>query len=234
MNAEKEIAQKNKNERPVPEYYGTLRSHMVEIPKPIEKCGGIRIFGRLIKSLVFSTDIAIIRNINADAVVAVYPFTPQPAITHALMIASDIPVLCGVGGGTTTGKRVIHLASDAEFQGAFGVVLNAPTPNEIIKRVSEVIDIPIVITVVSETDDITGRLESGAAVLNVSAASRTPWIVEKIRKEHPAAAIIATGGPNDDSITDTINAGADAITWTPPTTGDIFKVIMSKYRAQAV
>ena len=220
-------------EQNVPEYSGVLRSHMVEIPKPISSCGGIRIFGRLVKSLVFSTDIAIIRNINADAVIAVYPFTPQPIISHALIMASDIPVFCGVGGGTTTGNRVVHLASDAEFQGAIGVVLNAPTPNDTVKKVREVIDIPIVLTVVSENDDVSGRLESGAAILNVSAASRTPWLVEKIRKEYPTIAIIATGGPNDQSIEDTVNAGANAITWTPPTTGEIFKGMMEKYRNMA-
>ena len=230
MNIEKN---QNTNEKLIPEYCGTLRRHMIEIPKSIEKCGGIRIFGRLIKSLVFSTDIAVIRNINADAVVAVYPFTPQPIISHAIIMASDIPVLCGVGGGTTTGNRVVHLASDAEFQGAFGVVLNSPTPNETIKRVRQVIDIPIVITIVSEFDSIGERLESGAAILNVSAASQTPWLVEKIKTAFPKAAIIATGGPSDQSIIDTINAGADAITWTPPTTGDIFKSMMAKYRQQS-
>ena len=218
-------------EQHIPEYSGNLRSHMVEIPKPIEQCGGIRIFGRLIKSLVFSTDIAVIRNINADAVIAVYPFTPQPIISHALIMASDIPVFCGVGGGTTTGSRVVHLASDAEFQGAVGVVLNAPTLNTTVKRVRDVIDIPIVITVVSEKDDIVERLEAGAAILNVSAAARTPWLVEKIRNVHPSIAIIATGGPNDQSIIDTVNAGANAITWTPPTTGEIFKAMMEKYRS---
>ena len=217
----------------VPEYSGNLRSHMIEMPKAINKCGGIRIFGRLIQSLVFSTDIAVIRNINADAVVAVYPFTPQPIISHALIVASDIPVFCGVGGGTTTGRRVVYLASDAEFQGAFGVVLNAPSPNSTVRQVKDVIDIPIVITVVSEKDDIKGRLEAGAAIFNISAAARTPWLVESIRKMHPSIAIIATGGPNDQSIIDTVNAGANAITWTPPTTGEIFKPMMEKYRGQA-
>ena len=221
------------SEKYIPEYSGVLRSHMVEIPKPISQCGGIRIFGRLIRSLVFSTDIAVIRNCNADAVIAVYPFTPQPIISHALIMASDIPVFCGVGGGTTTGSRVVHLASDAEFQGAVGVVLNAPTKNETIKLVRDVIDIPIVLTVVSSKDNIQERLDSGAAILNVSAASRTPWLVEEIRKEFPSTAIIATGGPNDQSIEDTINAGANAITWTPPTTGEIFKSMMEKYRNQA-
>ena len=219
------------NEKFVPEYSGTLRSHRVEIPARINKCGGVRIFGRLIKSLVFSTDIAIIRNINADAVIAVYPFTPQPIISHALIMASDIPVFCGVGGGTTTGSRVVHLASDAEFQGAFGVVLNSPTENETIKKVRGVIDIPIVITVVSENDDVASRIEAGAAILNVSAGASTPRLVERIRNSFPEVAMIATGGPSEDSINETIEAGANAITWTPPTTGDIFKGMMEKYRS---
>jgi len=219
------------NEQNVPEYSGTLRSHMIEVPRVISQCGGMRIFGRRIKSLVFSTDIAIIRNINADAVIAVYPFTPQPIISHALIVASDIPVLCGIGGGTTTGRRVVMLASDAEFQGAFGVVLNSPTPDKTIKKVKSLIDIPIVVTIAGEKDDVGGRLNAGTSILNVSAAARTPWLVEKIRKDFPDAAIIATGGPSDQTITDTINAGANAITWTPPTTAEIFKSKMEAYRS---
>jgi 2-keto-3-deoxy-6-phosphogluconate aldolase len=203
---------------------------MIEIPECINKCGGIRIFGRRIKSIVFSTDIAIVRNINADAVIAVYPFTPQPIISNALIMASDLPVFCGVGGGTTTGERVVHLASSAEFQGAFGVVLNSPTVNATIERVRNVIDIPIILTVVSEHDNISGRLESGVDILNVSAAAQTPRLVERIRKSYPNAAIIATGGPTDTSITDTVNAGANAITWTPPSTGEVFKEMMERYR----
>ena len=217
----------------IPEFSGKLRSHMVEIPDIIRKCGGIRIFGRLIKALVFSTDIAIIRNINADAVIAVYPFTPQPIISHCLIMASDIPVFCGVGGGTTTGSRVLYLASDAEFQGAFGVVLNGPTPNETIRQVHKIIDIPIIITVVSDKDDIAGRIESGASILNVSAGADTPQLVEKIRKSFPNVAMIATGGPDVNSIESTIKAGANAITWTPPTTGEIFRDMMIKYRNKA-
>lgn len=95
-----------------------------------------------------------------------------------------------------------------------------------------IIDIPIVVTVVSEQDDIAARLKSGVAILNVSAGADTPKLVEKIRKNFPDIAIIATGGPNDQSIIDTINAGANAITWTPPTTGEIFKGMMEKYRNQ--
>jgi len=217
-------------EKFVPEYSGSLRNHMITVPEIINDCGGIRIFGKLIKSLLFSTDIAIIRNTNADAVIAVYPFTPQPIISHALIMTADIPVFCGIGGGTTTGSRVLHLASDAEFQGAFGVVLNAPTANATIEGVRRVIDIPIVITVVSEHDDIGARIKAGSTIFNVSAADKTPWLVEKIRKEYPDAAVIATGGPNEKSIAETISAGANAVTWTPPSNGEIFKDMMEKYR----
>ncbi|HEX2927901.1 MAG TPA: hydrolase, partial [Ruminiclostridium sp.] len=190
------------------------------------------IFGKNIKSLLFSTDVAIIKNCNAHAVIAVYPFTPQPIITHALITASDIPVFCGVGGGTTTGKRVINIAMDAEFQGAIGVVVNAPTPNEIIHELSAKVDIPIVVTVASENTDIQARMEAGASIINVSCAGQTPEIVQKIRAGFPRIPIIATGGPTEESILKTIKAGANTITYTPPTSAELFKNLMTKYRAE--
>ena len=217
-------------EKYVPKYSGSLRSHMIEIPECIRKCSGIVIFGKRIKSIVFTTDVAVIRNINADAVIAVYPFTPQPVITHALMLCADMPVFCGVGGGTTMGSRVVHLASDAEFQGAMGVVVNAPTPNETIEQMREVIDIPIIVTVVSPHEDIDGRLKAGAAILNVSAATNTPEVVRFLRERYPAVPIIATGGPTEESIEKTIAAGANAISWTPPSSGELFKALMERYR----
>ena len=216
----------------VPEIQGTLRRHMVKVPEIISQVSGIRIFGRTIKSLVFTTDVALIKNCNANAVIAVYPFTPQPVISHALIAVSDVPVFCGVGGGTTTGKRVINLAMDAEFQGAIGVVVNAPTPNETLKRLKERIDIPIVVTVVSEREDIGARIESGATILNVSGASKSPAIVRSIRAQFPEVPIIATGGPTEESIQKTIDAGANAITYTPPTSAEIFKHLMEKYRGE--
>ncbi|MGE4549159.1 MAG: hydrolase [Intestinibacillus sp.] len=213
-----------------PEIQGNLRRHMIHMPKVIDQVSGIRIFGKLIRSIVFSTDIALIRNCNANAVLAVYPFTPQPAITHAIISASDVPVFCGVGGGTTTGKRVVNLAMNAEFEGAIGVVLNAPTSNEILARVRERVDIPVIMTVASEYTDVAARLESGATILNVSCASRTPFVVDRIRREFPQVPIIATGGPTDESILSVIDAGANAVTYTPPTNGQIFRDLMSKYR----
>lgn len=214
----------------IPEIQGNLRKHMVKVPEVINKASGIMIFGKLIKSLLFTTDVALIKNCNANAVIAVYPFTPQPIITHAIITASDVPVFCGVGGGTTTGKRVVNLAMDAEFQGAIGVVLNAPTPNDIIEKLRDRVDIPIVVTVAEGGTDYAQRLDAGATILNVSGAAETPDIVKSIRDKFPHTPIIATGGPTEDSILRTIEAGANAVTYTPPTCAEIFKVIMRKYR----
>ena len=120
------------------------------------------IFGKRIKSLVFSTDLSIIKNVNADAIIAVYPFTPQPIITQALLLAADIPVFAGVGGGLTQGQRVVNLAMFAEMQGATGVVLNAPTASAVVSHVAETIDIPVVLTVARADTDFDERIRAGA------------------------------------------------------------------------
>ena len=217
----------------VPAYTGTLRNHSLTLPTCISECSGIRIFGRRIKSLAFSTDVAIIKNINADAIIAVYPFTPQPVVSQAIISVSDVPVFAGVGGGITTGARAVRLAVQAEHQGAYGVVLNSPTPNEVIREIKDIVDTPVVITGVSAHTDIRGRLAAGADILNVSGAAATPEIVEEIRRDFPELPIIATGGPTEESILRTIRAGANAITYTPPSNGELFSRLMEKYRENA-
>ena len=223
---------KKDNEKYVPEILGTLRNHIIEAPAVIRKCSGIKIFGKRIKSIMFSTDVAMIKNTNADAIMAVYPFTPQPKITEAIVTAADVPVFCGVGGGITQGRRVLNLALDGEFKGAAGVVVNAPTSNEIIKKLYESIDIPVIVTIASEKDDFAERINSGATILNVSGGKSTPSIVSRIREEFPDFPIIATGGPTEETIKQTILSGANAITYTPPTAGEIFSKIMLKYRGE--
>lgn len=214
----------------LPRVSSPLRHHIVEVPHEIYSASGIVIHGRRIKSLVFTTDIAIIRNCNADAVLAVYPFTPQQIITDAIINASIIPVFCGVGGGTTGGPRVAALAQDAEAQGAMAVVVNAPIPDDIVRQVHGVIDIPIVCTILSEQANIAARLEAGAQMLNISAAARTPEVVIAVRKQFPNVPIIATGGPTGETIARTIAAGANAISYTPPSTNELFRILMDKYR----
>jgi len=172
------------NKKDIPRLNGTLRSHSLQIPENIWKAKGIVVLGRRIKSVIFTTDLAIIRNCNADAVLAVYPFTPQQIISQTIVNASSIPVFAGVGGGTTTGLRSVLIARDAEAHGAFGVVVNAPTHQ----------------------------------------------VVREIRKKFPTIPIIATGGPTEASIAETIEAGANTISYTPPSTADIFASMMENYR----
>ena len=217
MKQEVDCMNTKKQSKYIPEIKGTLRKHVVEVPT-------------VIKSILFSTDVAIIKNTNADAIIAVYPFTPQPLITQALVMAADVPVFCGVGGGITQGKRVVNLALDAEFKGAMGVVVNAPTSNEIIRNIRDTIDIPVIVTIISEDEDIAKRIESGATILNVSGGKNTAKIIRSIRKSYPEFPIIATGGPTDETIRETIEAGANAITITPPTSASIMGELMDAYR----
>ena len=216
--------------RVMPYIESRLRHNILEMPKEIRRASGISIYGRRIKSLVFTTDLAIIRNCDADAVFAVYHFTPQQCISDALIKAAYVPVFCGVGGGTTQGLRTINLAKDAESQGAMGVVLNAPINNLNLLAVSRSVDIPVIITVVDGKTDIGARIENGASILNVASGPSTPELVRAIRADYPDVPIIATGGPHPETILATIEAGANAITYTPPSTQELFKTMMARYR----
>ncbi len=216
--------------RTAPRVESQLRHGILEMPKATYSASGIVVNGRRLKSFVFTTDLAIIRNCDADAVFAVYPFTPQQAISDAIIKSAYVPVFAGVGGGTTKGLRTVGLAKDMESQGAMGVILNAPVTNLNLLAVSSAVDIPVIITVVSETTDIGARLEAGASILNVAGGKDTPLIVRRIREEFPNVPIIASGGNDNEKIRRTIEAGANAVTYTPPTTAQLFKGLMAKYR----
>ncbi len=221
------------NNKEIPRINGTLRAKSIQVPESVWKAKGMVILGKRIKSCIFTTDIAIIRNCNADAILAVYPFTPQQIINQTIINASSLPVLCGVGGGTTQGMRTALIAKDAEAAGAYGVVVNSPMKNGNIEMIKSVIDIPVIATVVDESTDIQARLDAGASILNVSAAARTPELVRHIREGFPTVPIIATGGPTDETITETIAAGANTISYTPPDIAKIFSEMMVEYRKQA-
>ncbi len=151
-----------------------LRHEIVEVPAAIKHCSGIKIYGRRIKSVIFTTDVSIIANNNADAVLAVYPFTPNPAILKSIMQVASVPVFAGVGGGLTTGDRSANMSLFAESEGAFAVVVNGPTDVQTIQTINKMIDIPIIYTVVSDKADIASRIEAGVDILNVSGGARRP------------------------------------------------------------
>ncbi|MBW4828143.1 MAG: hydrolase [Clostridiaceae bacterium] len=218
-------------ERYIPEVKSKLRSRIIEVPPVIYKATGIKVLGTRIKSLLFSTDVAVIKNTNANSIIAVYPFTPQLSITQAILEVAPVPVFVGVGGGLTTGKRSVDIALQAELMGAYGVVVNAPTSKEVISKMYKRIDIPIIATIASDCDDYKAKLDAGARILNISGGPKTAEIVRTIRKDYgKELPIIATGGPTDESILETIESGANAITYTPPSSGEVFSDIMDQYR----
>ncbi len=198
-----------------PQINGKLRSFALRVPEQISECSGIVINGKRIRSLVFSTDVAIIRNVDADAVFAVYPYTPQPIITEMLVHAADIPVFAGVGGGLVKGPA--------------GVVVNAPTTDRVVRALGDTVDIPVVVTAVN-SEGIDERIRCGASIINVAGGSKTPDIVKEIRDKYPDVPIIASGGDTDESVLTTIKAGANAIVWTPPSNGEVFRAVMDAYR----
>ncbi|WP_425538916.1 hydrolase [Microaceticoccus formicicus] len=220
-----------KTEKFIPEIKSNLRNKIIKVPEAVYKASGIKVLGVRIKSLLFTTDVALLKNHNAHSIIAVYPFTPQLSIMQAIITTASVPVFTGVGGGLTTGVRAVTLALQAELMGAYGVVVNAPMQNNVIKDITKNIDIPLIATVVSFEDDFKGKIHAGASILNVSGGKNTVELVKMIRKsvgdEFP---IIATGGNTEDLITATIDAGANAITYTPPTSAEMFAEIMIRYR----
>ncbi|HFR3539192.1 hydrolase [Streptococcus suis] len=214
----------------IPSVLSDLRQDIVQVPDIIKECSGIRIYGRRIRSVLFTTDVAIIANHNADAVLAVYPFTPSPAILKSIMMVASVPVLAGVGGGLTTGMRSANMSLLSESEGAYAVVVNGPTDVKTIEQINKMADIPIIYTVVSEKADLLSRIEAGVDILNVSCGLETPEVVKKIREVLPDFPIIATGGPTEESIRCVIEAGANAISYTAPSNAELFKKKMEKYR----
>lgn len=170
------------SEQFIPSVLSDLRQDIVQMPEVIKECSGIRIYGRRIRSVLFTTDVSIIANHNADAILAVYPFTPSPAIIKSIMLVASVPVLAGVGGGLTTGMRSANMSLLSESEGAYAVVVNGPTDVKTIEAINKVVDIPIIYTVVSEKSDLTSRIKAGVDILNVSCGMETPRVVKKIRE----------------------------------------------------
>lgn len=222
-----------KEKKQIPKVESKLRDNAVKVPECIYTCSGINILGKRIKSIIFSTDVAILHNHNAQAIMAVYPFTPQISITQAILTAATVPVFVGVGGGRTGGKRSVAIAFQAELLGAYGVVVNGPMPNDVIEMISERIDIPVIATVPTLTTDYVGKIRAGASILNIACGKDTAKAVREIRKaigdDFP---IIATGGPRDEDILETIEAGANCITYTPKSSAELLEAVMKKYRGQ--
>jgi hypothetical protein len=140
------------------------------------------------------------------------------------------PVFVGVGGGTTAGPRVLELAVFAEMQGVAGVVLNAPSEVDLVREVAMTVHVPVMATVVDFSDSVQRKIEAGARIINVAAGRRTAEVVAKIKERYPEVPLVASSGGSGESIVETIAAGANALTWTPPSAQDLQKKMMDNYR----
>ena len=221
-----------KNITKIPALQSEFRTDLILTPDAIRRASGIKINGRRYKSFLFSSDVATIMYTDADAVLAVYPYTPHPSIIKALSIVAPAPLAAGVGGGVTQGARSGVIAKFADAYGCMAVVLNAAAGVETVEAVKEAIDIPIIYTVISDFQELDEHIEAGADILNISGGKDTIKIVKHVREAYPDMPIIATGGRNDEDIKATIEAGANAITYTPPTTQAVFQKNMEKYRKE--
>lgn len=198
----------------IPEVVSPLRSSIIEMPDIIRKASGIVIYGKRIKSIVYSLDVSLIANIDADAILCVYPFTPNTQILNAVSLVAKAPILVGVGGGLTQGERSARLASHAEENNATAIVLNGPVTVETTEMVRQYVDIPIIYTVIDKSRELQPYIDAGVNIFNVSGGKDTVELVKWVREQYPDIPIIASGGKTDESIESTINAGANAITYT--------------------
>jgi hypothetical protein len=75
------------------------------------------------------------------------------------------------------------------------------------------------------------RVNAGVDVFHVTGGAQTASIIERINYAAPCYPVIATGGKTLESIGTSIQAGADAIVLTPPTSGELFRSVMDQYRS---
>ena len=80
-----------------------------------------------------------------------------------------------------------------------------------------------------------GKIKAGAEILNISGGRYTADLVRKIRADiGDKFPIIATGGKTGEQILETIEAGANAISYTPPSSAEVFAQMMDKYRNEDI
>lgn len=209
-----QMAPKTPTKRQAPEVTTPLRSSIIAMPDVIRNASGIVVYGKRIKSIVYSLDVSLIANTDADAILCVYPFTPNTQILNAVSLVAKAPIFVGVGGGLTQGERSARLASHAEENNASGIVLNGPVTVETTQIVRDYVDIPVIYTVIDKTRPLQPYVDAGVNIFNVSGGKDTIELVKWVRSQYPDFPIIASGGKTVESIQATIDAGANAITYT--------------------
>ncbi len=200
------------------------------IPAVLNEATGIEMLGRTIKSFVYSTDPYIIRNCNADAVLALAPFTCQSIITEMLIKLAERPVFVGVAGAITNGLRSVELARVAEAQGAAGVCISPGADVFTVESIANTVDVPVIVSVVGYDQFSQDKIAAGASMINVVAGRNTAEVTRQYRENNPDMIILATSGRSSESALNTIGSGADALSWTPPSIIEIERNLMQNTR----
>jgi hypothetical protein len=195
-----------------------------------EQCKGIKLGENMVKSIIFSTDMALIENNDSDAVLAVYPFSPSPKIIKALIDFSQRPVICGIGGGLTQGKIAIDMASQAEQLGAAAIIVNQPFKIRDIEIIKRKVSIPLISSISNPEIGVLDRVNAGTDIFHVTGGKNTSAIISEILHIMPKFPLIATAGKTYENLQESINSGAHGIVLIPPSTRELFKPIMEEYR----
>jgi len=207
-----------------------LSASNYEIPSAIEESSGILIGDRLIRSVLLTTDLAFISSFEADSVMAVHPFDKLSHMDEVIIDFSNKPVFCDIGGGLLNGHEVTQAAKRSIEVGASAVVISKPTPFEIVNNMRSEIDGLLIYTVMFESEPVKELAESGVDIFNVATGEYTAETVSQIRSLIPDKPIMASGGPHDSTIRETIRAGADAIVFNPPTATEMMRAVFEGFR----
>ncbi|MEX0607865.1 MAG: hypothetical protein WD016_07080 [Balneolaceae bacterium] len=207
-----------------------LTGNKYELPEAIEGCKGMNLGGHQVRSILLSTDLSYILNLKADAIMVINPFEKSEHLNKAITSLSKKPVLCDIGGGFLKEELTIKLSKSAFEFGAAGVVISKPTSYITIQKIRDQISGPLIYTVMFAEEKFSELAGAGVDIFNVSTGETTAETVAEIRSEFPEIPIMANGGPYDSTIYETIENGADAIVFNPPTATEMLRSIFDGYR----
>ncbi len=157
-------------------------------------------------------------------------FEKSNTIDRAVIEFSQSPVFCDIGGGLLWEETTIKSAVGAFEAGAAGVVISKPTSPEIINRIRAEVEGKLIYTVIFNKEPVDELADAGVDIFNVSTGESTAETVFMIRELFPEIPIMANGGPYDSTIFHTIEMGADAIVFNPPTATEILRSVFDGYR----
>ncbi|SMO51658.1 hypothetical protein [Gracilimonas mengyeensis] len=208
----------------------TLSAKKFEIPESITHSPGIRFGDHLIKSVLLSTDLSYIQSLHADAVMIMNPFEKSSKLDKVIIDFSNKPVFCDAGGGFLREEQTIQSAKTAFEIGASGVVISKPTSPDIIARIRKEITGKLIYTVMYDGEEVEELADAGVDVFNIATGEYTAESVAKVKELVPNVPVMASGGPYDSTILETIEMGADAIVFNPPTATEILRSVFDEYR----